>query len=127
MTDLFTFASTLPDPPKAEAFDGKTYEAEEDHSRLKGQLWRVFQLMSDGGWRTLNDIAFVVGGSEASVSARLRDLRKEKYGSREVERQRVTGGLFRYRMVPVKNASLVHQTSEAPDHLFGHPAAENGA
>lgn len=104
--DLFDYAPPLPEPPVARAFDGKTYEPEEDHVRLKGQLWRVFQLMSDGQWRTLDQIAFVVGGSEASISARLRDLRKEKYGAREIGRERVTGGLFRYRMTPL-NTTLV--------------------
>jgi hypothetical protein len=107
MTDLFGYAATLPSPPKARAFDGETYEAPADYARLKGQLWRVFQLMSDGRWRTLDEISFVVGGSEASVSARLRDLRKEKYGAREIQRERVTGGLFRYRMKPLANTSLI--------------------
>jgi hypothetical protein len=97
----------LPGPPKATAFDGKTYQPEEDHARLKTQLWRVFQLMSDGNFRTLEEIAFVTGGSEASVSARLRDLRKDKYGAREIERQRVNGGLFRYRMKPEGDTSLI--------------------
>ena len=107
MTDLFDYAQTLPSPPPARAFDGKTYEVKEDHARLKGQLWRVFQLMSDGKWRTLSEIAEDAQGSEAACSARLRDLRKEKYGSREIERQRVDGGLWRYRMRPLKNCSLI--------------------
>lgn len=107
MTDLFDYAQSLPAPPPAEAFDGETYEPAEDHARLKGQLWRVFQLMSDGKWRTLAEISEDAGGTEASVSARLRDLRKEKYGSREIERERVSGGLFRYRLVPLKNCDLI--------------------
>lgn len=98
MTDLFEFASTLPEPPPQCAFDGETYSADQDHTRLKGQLWRVFQLMSDGKWRTLADIATEAGGSEASVSARLRDLKKAQYGSHTLEKQRVTGGLWRYRL-----------------------------
>jgi hypothetical protein len=107
MMDLFGYADTLPEPPKSQAFDGETYEADQDHARLKGQLWRVFQLMSDGKWRTLAEIAEDAGGSEASVSARLRDLRKDKYGAREIDRERVTGGLFRYRLVPLRNTDLI--------------------
>ena len=106
MTDLFSYAP-LPSPPRAKAFDGKTYEPDQDHERLKGQLWRVFQLMSDGNWRTLDEIAFVVKGSEAACSARLRDLRKPKYGSREIERKRVADGLWQYRMIPLKNTTLI--------------------
>jgi len=44
-------------------------------------------------------LAHWAGGSEASVSARLRDLRKAKFGAHTIERQRVSAGLFRYRMV----------------------------
>lgn len=102
MTDLFTY-----NPPASVAFDGSTYDPDQDHTRLKGQLWRVFQLMSDGKFRTLAEISEDAGGSEASVSARLRDLRKEQYGGREIQRERVKGGLWRYRMVPLKNTSLI--------------------
>lgn len=87
-------------PPPARAFDGATYEPHEDHARLKGQLQRVYSLMGDGRFRTLKEIAHEAGGTEASVSARLRDLRKPKYGARDVQRERVSGGLFRYRLRP---------------------------
>lgn len=102
MTDLFQWI------PPERAFDGATYEPEHDHTRLKGQLWRVFQLMSDGHYRTLAEISEHAGGSEASVSARLRDLRKDKYGARDIQRERVAGGLWRYRMAPV-DTTLVGQ------------------
>lgn len=94
----------LPSPPERKAFDGKTYDPPEDHARLRGQLERVFLVMSDGGWRTLRQIAEQCRGSEASVSARLRDFRKPKYGSRSVERRRVGGGLYEYRLAPKDNA-----------------------
>jgi len=81
------------------AFDGKTYEPERDYERLKGQLARVRDLMSDGNWRTLTMISKVCGGTEASVSARLRDLRKQKYGSLNVERRYVHDGLWEYRVL----------------------------
>lgn len=102
MTDLFTYQ-----PPAKVAFDGITYDSDQDYKRLKGQLWRVFQLMSDGRWRTLAEISEEAGGSEASVSARLRDLRKEQYGAKEIQRERVEGGLWRYRLVPLGNTSLI--------------------
>lgn len=82
-----------------EAFDGETYEAPLDYERLSRQLQDVLYLMRDGKWRTLPEISTFLGFPEASVSARLRDFRKSKYGSNLVERERVSGGLFRYRLV----------------------------
>ena len=80
-------------------FDGKTYEPALDHARLTSQLDRVRELMRDGQWRTLHDILVAVdGASEAAISARLRDLRKAKFGLFHVERRRVAGGLFEYRV-----------------------------
>jgi hypothetical protein len=82
-------------------FDGGTYDHHEDFQRLKGQMLKVYELMRDGSWRTLREIADAVGSPEASVSARLRDLRKERYGSFQVERQRDDGGLHLYRVTEV--------------------------
>lgn len=89
-------------------FGGKTFEAEKDGKRLTGQLNRVRELMSDGKWRTLAEIQSVVGGSEAGVSARLRDLRKHHFGGLTVERRltverqrRTESGLFEYRVLTV--------------------------
>lgn len=78
-------------------FDGPALEAA-DHARLSGQLALVKALMADGQWRTLKEIADAVKGSEAGVSARLRDLRKIRFGNHNVERQRVAGGLWQYRV-----------------------------
>lgn len=86
------------EPPPEMAFDGETYRAPKDYQRLKGQLERVLVLLERGGWYTLAQLAKEAGGSEASVSARLRDLRKPKYGSRIIERERIDGGLYKYRL-----------------------------
>lgn len=51
------------------------------------QLNRVAQVMADGEWRDLHQIAYLTGDPPASVSARLRDLRKERFGGHLVERQ----------------------------------------
>lgn len=78
-------------------FDGPSITPEDTH-RLGRQLERVKALMSDGNWRTLKAIAEAVGGSEAGVSARLRDLRKPRFGGLCVSRRRVDGGLWEYRV-----------------------------
>jgi hypothetical protein len=82
-------------------FDGVTYEPEPDHDRLASQVARVFDLMKDGRWRTLGEIESVTGDPQASVSARLRDLRKDRFGGHEVQRRRrglPRRGLFEYRL-----------------------------
>jgi hypothetical protein len=88
----------VPYVPPLSAFDGHSYEPHFDYQRLTGQLKRVADFMADGCWRTLSEISEQTGGTEASVSARLRDLRKDKYGARVILRQRVSRGLFRYRL-----------------------------
>lgn len=80
-------------------FDGKTYEADRDHDRLTSQLERVKQVVVGAPWMTLEEIAAITGTPEASVSARLRDLRKVKFGAYTVERRFVHRGLFAYRVL----------------------------
>lgn len=78
-------------------FDGQAYEPS-DGPRFGVQLARVASLMRDRQWRTLYEIAHATGCPPQSVSARLRDLRKPRYGSRTVERRRVSAGVFQYRV-----------------------------
>jgi hypothetical protein len=61
-------------------------------------LRRVELIMRSGDWFTLAELASYANGSEAGVSARLRDLRQPKHGGYIVERERVSGGLWRYRV-----------------------------
>lgn len=88
------------DQARPRRFDGHTYDPAIDGDRLDTQLIRVQALMSDGEWRTLPEIVHCTGGTEASISARLRDLRKVRFGAFIVERRRVAGGLFEYRVTP---------------------------
>lgn len=77
-------------------FDGKTY-GPSDGPRLGVQLAQVASLMRDGQWRTLYEIARATGCPPQSASARLRDLRKPRFGGHTVERQRCQVGVFLYR------------------------------
>lgn len=82
-------------------FGGITAKRALDDYRLKSLLHRVYRLMYDHRWRTLAEIQKEVGGSEAGVSARLRDLRKEKFGGHVIEKRRKgegKRGLWSYRM-----------------------------
>jgi hypothetical protein len=84
-------------------FDGETFDAALDGERLSSQFARVFALMKDGRWRTLAGIVEQCRpATEASVSARLRDFRKKKFGSHLVEHRRdeTADGLWWYRLIP---------------------------
>ena len=87
-------------------FDGKTYTKEHDQGRLKRQLNLVFDLMKDANWRTLSEISARTNCPEASISARLRDLRKAKFGQHSVKRQRRghwSEGVFEYQLLTSYN------------------------
>jgi hypothetical protein len=73
---------------QAVAFDGETYEAEHDLERLSSQLEKVKAVLLRGGWYTLSELKAKAGGSEAGISARLRDCRKARFGGYQVERRR---------------------------------------
>ena len=87
--------------------DGDTYEEPFDKSRLNGQMLAVYEAMVEwrpNEWFTLSELTQAVrnltggGDTEAAVSARIRDLRKNKFGSFSVESERIEGGLWRYRV-----------------------------
>jgi hypothetical protein len=81
-------------------FDGASFSPQLDGPRLTGQLAKVRGLMLNQQWWTLPALRERVGGSEAGISARIRDLRKPKFGGYEIRRRRVeAGGLWEYRLV----------------------------
>lgn len=81
-------------------FDGTTFDQGKDGERLSKQLDRVRNLMLDGIWRTLPEIESLTQFPQASISARLRDLRKDRFGAFRVERRRRGVGLYEYRVLP---------------------------
>jgi hypothetical protein len=85
-----------------EEYEGEVFDHTLPHARdLDNGLLqsRVFDYMSSGEWHTLADISFACAGSEASVSARLRDFRKEKYGAHRVDRKHVGNRVYKYRLL----------------------------
>lgn len=98
---MTSYDPVLPGFYQTPRFDGPTFDPIHDAARLTGQLERVWTLMRDGQWRTLDEIVAVTGGTTASVSARLRDLRKPRFGGYTVAR-RARGdrqrGLFEYQV-----------------------------
>lgn len=73
-------------------FGGDTFNEKLDGDRLRRQLAAVYRATFDQQWHTLKQLSKEVGAPEASVSARLRDLRKKKFGGHIVERKRVPNG-----------------------------------
>ena len=80
-------------------FDGETIDHERDSQRLGAQLARVKAVMDDGQWRTLAQICACTGDVESGVSARLRDLRKARFGGHTVNRRYIARGTFEYQLV----------------------------
>ena len=102
---LFDNPAPQPDPMCRVAstrrdFDGETYDKAGDGARMGTQLKRVHDCMRGGEWWTLYRLAAHVRGSESGVSARIRDLRKPRFGGHTIHRRRVPGGagLCEYRM-----------------------------
>lgn len=81
-------------------FDGSTYDAARDEVRLSRQLQNVKQILSDNRWHTLAEISQRIGGSEAGISARIRDMKKSRFGSHKIEKKHIANGLWLYRLVP---------------------------
>lgn len=87
--------------PLPSLFDGPHYSDQHDAVRLSGQLARVFETMRDQVWRTVPELADIIGGSHTGISARLRDLRKVKFGGHNVDSRRrgdADAGVWEYRL-----------------------------
>ena len=95
--------STLPLLDPAAAFDGKTYDAARDFDRLDSQLTLVRQALAGHAPMTLSQIQCELArkgchAGVASISARIRDLRKKRFGAHKVTREYVGDGLWVYQM-----------------------------
>ncbi len=92
----------------ARDFDGETYDVGRDGKRLGRQLQAVFDVMKDGEWRSLRMISEATGAPEGSASARLRDLKKKKFGAHDIEKDwsaYFNGWLYRYVAPPRATAT----------------------
>jgi hypothetical protein len=87
--------------------DGATFDSERDGSRLNRQMRDVWAHMSTGKPYTLDELARLTNHPEASISARIRDLRKAKHGGHTVERWHLGQGVWIYQLVlPTTDAEL---------------------
>lgn len=82
-------------------FPGPDYMWQYDSFRLLDQHKRVKEIMLMGWWVTLREVALATRAPEASVSAQIRHLRKERFGGYVIEKRRRGDpgkGLFEYRI-----------------------------
>lgn len=82
--------------------DPPTYTGALDGARLTTLLARVLEALSDGSWWTLGELKERCGGSEAGISARIREARTPQAGRHTIERRRrgvPKRGLWEYRLV----------------------------
>jgi hypothetical protein len=87
-------------PPKPPRFNGSDYVPERDDIRLGEQLARIWNVMKDSEWRTLNQIADITGDPPASISAQLRHLKKDRFGKHTLNKEYLGNGLYRYQIIP---------------------------
>jgi len=101
MSDLNLFTQ----PP---LIQGSDYDPKLDGVRLTGQMLRVFEYMRNGKWMTLFEIADSINEPESSVSAQMRNLRKDRNGNHTIEKQRRgESGTWEYKLI-VNHSSNGH-------------------
>jgi hypothetical protein len=88
-------------PVPAERFDGADYDDERDRARLGQQLQAVYDVMADGRWHTINEVARASGYDETqqSVARQIRYLRAKRFGGHTIERRYEGDGLYSYRLI----------------------------
>ena len=81
---------------KASAFLGATYSVSEDFIRLAIGVVAAYLLLRDGLWHTATELRNRIG--QQDFMRRVRDLRSRRWGPLIIERRRVKGGEWEYRM-----------------------------
>ena len=90
-------------------FDGADYVKERDYQRLANNHYKLRELMKDSVYRTLGEISHFTGIPEASVSAGLRDFRKEKFGGHSLNKRYEKNGLYSYQLILKKEQNGENQ------------------
>lgn len=90
-------------------FDGADYIEERDYQRLAKNHLKLKELMKDCIYRTLREISDFTGIPEASVSAGLRDFRKEKFGGHTLNKRYEGNGLYSYQLILKKEQNGENQ------------------
>lgn len=93
--------STLATKADAQALLSSITVADIERLAKLSQKVRALLVGNPNQWYTLRFITAAVGSdSSASVSARIRDLRKPSFGSLNIEKRNDGNGVFSYRYAP---------------------------
>ena len=110
-------------------FSGPAYIPALDADRLQNQHERIRDLMLDGAWRTIDEIAGILGElNTRSVDSQIRHLRKSKFGGYIVNRRNRAGirGLSEYQVLP-QRISFQQEFALAPiSQPVSYPTLPNG-
>lgn len=95
------------------SFDGHCFSWELDHARLTKQMSLIFLVIRDGIFRSVQQIQWDLSVkynkqcAQTSISAILRDFRKQKWGEHTVNTRRVKEtGLFEYQFIFNKDFTM---------------------
>ena len=92
-------------------FDGAHYDPKLDHARLTKQMVAVAEVMSDGVWRTIQELAPLVFAktgihyAHTGLDSCLRNFRKPRYGGHikiTRRRDRAERGIFEHKLTLVE-------------------------
>jgi DNA-binding Lrp family transcriptional regulator len=84
------------------SFDGEDMDQERDGERLNRQMNIIRERMENAGWLSVQQLSNELGFPATSVSAQIRNLRKDKFGGRYVERRYQGNGLYQFKLHPVE-------------------------
>jgi hypothetical protein len=91
---------------------GPAYNEGLDGKRIKKQreVIRDF-LLENRNWFTLSELHSLLQYPEASISAQLRHLRKERFGSYTVNKKRRTTGTWEYKLYEPKGIEVCQNSA----------------
>ena len=81
-------------------FDGDDYVTDRDSVRLTSQLDKVRVYMEGADYLTVQQISADIQQPEPSVSAQIRNLRKDRFGARTVNREYRGDGCYAFKLEP---------------------------
>lgn len=110
--DLFSWSPPVPKLGSLGA-GGVTFDQARAAKRLNAQLQRVYDALLDGKWHTFSDLESIiytrtgVRDPQASLSARIRDLRKPEILGAVIDKECLGRGLWSYRLVLASLSKLM--------------------
>lgn len=108
---------TIWKPNRRKVKYGGTTLTPADEPRLDTQLYFVYHIMKDGVWRTIPELEALLLSEygvvmQTSISARIRDFRKTKFGGHIVNAKNAGRGLWKYQLVLKGKTTIMNVQSK---------------